>query len=70
MYSLAFRAPLRKHYSSSVEASQPNFESPAAPQGPLTAAGLHLFRRHHIRPELADLLAAANGLGGEQVLRL
>jgi hypothetical protein len=39
---------------------------PAVPRVPSSAAGLHLHRRHHVGPGIADLVAALNGLGIEE----
>jgi hypothetical protein len=47
------------------EFSNPIIGFPVSPRAPTTAGGTYLVRRHHIRPELADLLAAAIGLGIE-----
>jgi hypothetical protein len=66
MIDIAIRAPSRNFISPAIDLSP---ELPALRVMPATAGGTYLVRRHHIRPELADLIAAAIGLGAEQVLQ-
>jgi hypothetical protein len=53
-------ALLRNHISTITEASGPIAQFPAVPT---TAAGRHLFRRHSISANVADLIASLAGLG-------
>ncbi len=42
---------------------EPITEFPTSPQRPATAAGMHVHRRYHVAPGIADLLALLAGLG-------
>ena len=62
------QAPVeRKNISTPIDLSNLHPELPILHELPATAGGAYLVRRHHIRPELADLLAATIGLGSQEL---
>jgi hypothetical protein len=67
MNCINFCAPSR-NFISPLDFSNPIVEIPVH-QVPVTAAGMHVHRRYHVAPGIADLLGLLAGLGASEEVR-